>query len=67
MLLILLSLSGTQIKDLRITSAGTQTDARDPGASLPILTLRGSTAMSNSVVSVIVNVCEYIQILSGRV
>lgn len=62
MLLTLLSLSGTQIKDLRITTAGTQMDARDPGATPPILTLRGSTAMSNSVVSVIVFLCEYIQV-----
>lgn len=67
MLLTLPCLSGTQIKDSRITTAGTQTDARDPGASPPTLTLRGSIAMSNSVVSVIVDVCEYIQVLSGCV
>lgn len=67
MLLTLLSLTGTQIKDLRITIAGTQMDARDPGALPLILTLRGSTAMSNNVVSVIVYVCEYIQVLPGSV
>lgn len=42
-------------------------DARDPGALPLILTLRGSTAMSNNVVSVIVYVCEYIQVLPGCV
>lgn len=42
-------------------------DARDPGASPPILKLRGSTAVSNSVVSVIVFVCEYLQVFSGCV
>lgn len=67
MLLTFLCLSGTQIKDLRITTAGTQMDARDPGASPPILALCGSTAISNSVVSVIINAwkCTVYRFSSG--